>query len=180
MSAVAQTAPPFRNFIWDVSREDVRAYETAKWYRDDAESAFYVEQPDEFRRVIRYDFRGGKLWRAKFAYDDLQYPTPFMVFERAAAEQVELGKIYGTPTREEFLWNNVRYRPYPELLGSAFRSGDVRIRTTWEFPGSKVVMETFNDGAEYQLYYVAEKLSAPEMDSSRNILNLPLGLEDQP
>jgi hypothetical protein len=178
--AMAQAVPAFRYFIWDVGREDVRAFETAKWYKDDGESSFYVEQPDEFRRTIRYDFRNDKLWRAQFSYNELQYPTPFMVLDRAAAEQVELEKIYGLPTREEFIWNSPRYRPYPELLGSAFRMGDVRIRTTWELPDSKVVMESYNDGYEYQLYYTAEKLSAPEMDTSRNILNLPLGEESQP
>lgn len=177
--ALAQDEPVFRNFIWGVGKEDVRAFETARWYKEEGSSTFYVEKPDRFRRTIRYDFRNGKLWRAYYGYNDLHFSNTQKVFDEGVKEQLRLTKIYGKPAKEEILWIRTRYRK-PQRLEAALRGGDIRIRTTWELPDTKVVMELYHDGSFFQLHYTAEETTASDTDRSRNILDLPLGDERQP
>jgi hypothetical protein len=155
------------------------------FFKSEGESDFYVEPFEdfyktEFYRTIRYDFRDGKLWRGQYSYDALHEPDPMTIFQRAADFKIALEKIYGKPTKDVLIWKNLRYRNYPHLLGSALRSGHLEIQTTWELPGKKVVMRCYNDGAVYQLTYIAEQVKAPKKDESRNILDLPLAKETSP
>lgn len=177
--ALAQDKPVFRNFIWGIGKDDVRAFETAKWYKDEGNSSFYVIKPDQFRRTIRYDFRNGKLWRAYYGYNDLHFSNTQKVYDEGVKEQLRLIEMYGEPAKEEIVWIRTRYRK-PQRLDAAFRSGDIRIRTTWELPDTKVVMELYHDGMFFQLHYTVEETTAPDVDSNRNILNLPLGNNPQP
>ncbi len=178
--ASAQEKPVFRNFIWGVSKEDVRSFESARWYKDEGDSSFFVTKPDKFRRTIRYDFRDGKLWRGYYGWNELHYADPMKIFEEGAKLQVGLEKIYGEPTKEEFEWVRTRYRNAAWRLGTALRSGDVRVRTVWELPGSRVVMEFYHDGVLYQLHYTVEDTAKQETRGNNNILNMPLGNNPQP
>lgn len=178
--ALAQGKPVFRDFIWGVGKEDVRTFETAKWYKDEENSSFYVEKPDRFRRTIRYDFREGKLWRAYYGWNGLHYADPMKIFEEAAKLQVWLEELYGEPDKEEIEWLNNRYRKQERLLGSALRSGDIRVRTTWTLPDANVVMEFYRDEPNYALHYTVEQPGKSEANGGSNILNLPLGNNPQP
>ena len=180
LPAVAEIKPVFRNFIWGVGKDDVRAFESARLYKEEVNSLYFVEKPDTFNRTIRYDFRDGKMWRAYYGVTELHYPDPMNIFQEGAKMQVALEKIYGEPSAEEILWIRERYRPYPQRLGVALRSGDVRVRTTWMLPESKVVMEFYHDVLGYQLHYTVEEITKAAAAPTRNILDLPLDERGQP
>lgn len=172
--AAAGELSPLRHFVWGATPEDVRKFETATFYKKDATSEYYVEQLDDFNRTIRYDFKDGELWRGYYGYNELDHPDSMMIMQRAADFQIVLEQIYGKPTTDELVWKNTRYRGNSNWLGAAMRSGDVKVRVTWMLPGTKVVMEAYDNGAAYELNYTAEKVEPPrDMDHSRNILNLP-------
>lgn len=178
--ALAQAKPVFRDFIWGVGKEDVRAFESARWYKDEGDSSFFVEKPDKFRRTIRYDFQDGKLWRTYYGWNELHYADPMLIFEEAAKLQVSLEEIYGEPDKEEIEWLDNRYRNQGRLLGSALRNGDIRVRTIWTLPDALVVMAFYHDGEHYQLHYTVEQPGKAEATGGTNILNLPLGDAAQP
>lgn len=178
--AWAQGKPVFRNFIWGVSKEDVRAFESARWYKDEGDSSYYVEKPDRFRRTIRYDFRGNKLWRSYYGWNELHYANPLKIFDEGAKLQATLTGIYGTPTKEEIIRINPRLSNARDDIGRDLRRGDIRVQTLWELPGTKVVMEFYHDGITYQMHYTAEETTKAKTDGGTNILNLPLGNNAQP
>lgn len=172
--AMAQSAPaPFRGFIWGVSPEDVRHFEKAIFYKEDKGSLLFLDQPDEFRRLIRYDFDGGKLWRARYDYVELTLPNSAAVMDRVADLERELTSQYGKPSKQELIWKNRLYANYPQFWARSFLSGDLKFRTEWDFGDTKIVLQSFHDDLYYQLFYTAEKTNAVKMDQSRNILNLP-------
>lgn len=172
--ASAKELSPLRHFVWGATPEDIRKFETATFYNKDATSEYYVERLDEFNRTIRYDFRDGVLWRGYYGYNELDHPDSMTIMRRAADFQIALEQIYGKPTSDELVWKNNRYRGDSRWLGIAMRTGDVKVRVTWLLPGTKVVMESYDNGAAYELGYTAEKYDPPkDMDQSRNILNLP-------
>ncbi len=177
--ASAQERSPLRKFVWGATPEDIRKFETGTFFKSEGGSDYYVEPFEdfyktEFYRTIRYDFKDGTLWRGKYSYDAFHEPDPMMIFQRADEFKIALEKIYGKPTKDVLIWKNLKYRNYPKLLGAAFRNGDVEIQTTWELPGTLVVMRSYNDGTVYQLTYTAEKIEKEKKDESRNILNLPV------
>ena len=177
--AMAQETSPLRKFVWGATPEEVRKMETGTFYKTEGTSDFYLEPFEnfykpEFYRIIRYDFKDGKLWRGEYAYDQLHQPDPQLIFQRAADFQLAIEKLYGKPTKEQFIWKNQKYRKIPNMLGAALRNGHVELRTLWELPGTQVVMRAYNDGVLYQLSYTAEKLEAAKKDDETNILGLPV------
>ncbi len=173
--AMAQTAPraDFRNFIWGASPQDVRQFESAVFYKEENGSLFFLEQPDEFRRLIRYDFADGKLWRARYEFVEFNIPDSAAVLDKLADFQASLEKQYGKPTKEQMIWGNRLYRDYPQFWARSLLSGDLKFHTEWVFGSTRVILECFHGDLFFQLYYTAEKVDAGGKDKSRNILKLP-------
>lgn len=174
MPAMAQSAPaPFRGFIWGATPQDVRHFEKGVFYKEDKGSLFFLEQPDEFRRMIQYDFDNGKLWRARYDYLEFNIPNSAAVMDVFTDLEWALTAQYGKPTKQELIWRSRMYRDYPQFWARSLLSGDLRFRTEWNFGDTRVILQCFHDGLYFQLFYVAEKINAVKMDQSRNILNLP-------
>lgn len=149
----------FRNFIWGVSKQDVRQYEKAKFYKEEGDTLYFVERPDKFRRLIRYDFEGGRLVRARSEFVELHYPNNASIINLAYEEQKKLSEIYGEP-RSEFFWKNRQYENYPAYWGRAMYREDLQIRFVWDLPEARVTMLNYYDGLYYQLITTAEAPAA--------------------
>lgn len=149
----------YRNFIWGVSKEDVRKYETAAFYKEEGDSLYFLYQPDFFRRLIRYDFKDDKLVGVRHEVVELNLPNSSRIVDMAYEEQKNLTDLFGEPSAKDFFWKNRRYEKHPDYWGRALYSRDLRIRITWLPPGAKVVMEAFYDGMQYQIYYTIEQLA---------------------
>ncbi len=163
----------FRNFIWGVSQEDVLRFETAPFYKQEAGSVFFLEQPDGFRRLIRYDFDSNQLVRAKMEYQDLTLPDGQDILDLYVDEKTHLTKDYGTPPHEEMIWRDKTYANFPKFWARALLSGDLRITSTWILGGTKVTLQTYHDGDFYKLFYTAEKTQTPA--SLLNVSAAPSG-----
>lgn len=166
----------FRNFIWGATPDDVLKFETAKYYKTENGSLYFVDLPskDDFRRVVRYDFQNDKLWRGSYEYQELKNPNPNRILERYEDFKVELQKQYGEPTDELFIWKSKLYRNYPQFWGRALLSKDLKLRTEWELPDNKVELNVLYVGPGYDLFYTAEQSSVVEKKTQGNLLDVPV------
>ncbi len=128
-------ASDFRGFVWGVSRQDVKKYETAIFYKEEAEYIYFIEQPskNDFRRLIRYEFLDNKLIAARYSYEELTTPNPddIVDFYERFKKKISLSK--GSAQDEKFIWRNRIYQRFPEMWNGAIRSGDLKIEAYWRF-----------------------------------------------
>ena len=172
--AASAKAADFRGFIWGVSKEDVRKYERAIFYKEEGDSLYFLLQPDYFRRLIRYDFKDGKLFRARYEYVELFTPQSLDIIARYLDLKDKVSKEYKMQPVEDLEWRDKTYANYPQYWPNAFMGRDLIFRATWAFGNTRVLMETYHEKTYYQLYYQAEQVAAQSKDNDRNILNLPL------
>jgi hypothetical protein len=168
-----QSGNDFRNFIWGATRADVKQYETAKFYKEEGDSVYFVELPGEndFRRVIRYDFKDDKLWRGEYEFQEYTEPNSLDVLNRYEDYVRELSKQYGEPTQDDFIWKDKTYVRYPHLWGRALLSGDLKRRTVWSTAKTVTEAEIFAQSPYYFLGYGAE---AVQQSPQTNILGGPV------
>ncbi len=155
----------FRAFIWGVSKADVRAYETAAFYREEPNALFFIERPSEedYSRVIRYDFRNGKLWRAEYAFQELNDPDPGVVMDIHEDFKNALKEQYGAPKSEALLWGQTPYRNHPNLWPRAMLSKALRMKTLWERGETRVTLENYFIDPDFKLAYIAEDMRVAGM-----------------
>ena len=168
----------FRYFVWGVSPEDVIQFETAKFYKRDENSVYFIELPparnefeQQFRRVIRYDFRDNKLWRANYEYQEFFLSDARKPLEVYEDQKRELAALYGEPVRDDYLWKSKTYYNYPEYWGRALASKQMRRETAWTLSdGSTVLLELYMVDPYMQFdYTVTAKIS--ESEKPRTILD---------
>jgi hypothetical protein len=149
----------FRNFVWGVSKQDVRKFENARFYKEEDNSLYFLEQPSkrDFRRIIRYDFRDGKLWRASYEFQELDTPNADTIMEIQEDVKRALAAQYGEPDEENFIWRDPYYRRYPQFWGRALLGQQLRLETLWEKGETKVVLKCRFEGPHYYLGYTAER-----------------------
>ena len=172
-SSGAEAATDIRGFVWGVTKEEVRRFEKATFYKEEGDSLFFLEQPDYFRRMVRYDFREGKLFRMRYEYLEFFMPEANDVIGRYIDLKHSLEEKYKTPAKDEMVWKDKTYLRFPQYWPRAFMRRDLAFRSVWEFPDTRIVMETYHEDAPYKLYYEAEQVSARSKDVERNILDLP-------
>lgn len=165
----AQPRYDVRNFVWGIGKEDVRAYESATFYREEEDTLFFLEQgEDGFRRLIRYDFRGGRLYRAEYEFQEYTLPNATEVLMRYQDYVGELSRNYGEPQNDEFIWENRRYARHPSYWGPALLAGDLSRRTVWRFGDTLVTARLAVSRPHYSLGYVAQQV---EEEGPRTILD---------
>lgn len=169
-SGVFDGVTVFRNIIFGLGREDVRRLEKAVAYKEDDTSLYYVYQPDEFRRTIRYDFEDDKLVRIHHSVVELHFPHLGRVVEMYYDVQNRMSELYGEPAGMELFWKNKRYEKYPDYWGRALFSGDLRMVTRWTPPGVTITLDCYHDGNDYHFYYTLEPVQAGA--ASRNAIDL--------
>lgn len=149
----------FRHFVWGATKSDVISYEKAQFYKSEENSTYYIETlpKQDFRRLIRYDFKEGKLWRGFYEIQDLTYPDPAKVLNLYEDMKRELIGLYGKPSQDLYTWKNKKYFDYPEFWGRALRSGDLKPSTHWDLADSTVVLELSRQDPYYSLQYTAQK-----------------------
>lgn len=178
LPALAQEVVPgqqsFRYFIWGVTPADVQKFETAKYYKEENGSLYFLElpSPKDFRRMIRYDFQDGKLWRGVYSYEELRDPHPLRILDIYEGVKKSLNNVYGEPGKEDYIWNNPTYKNYPEYWPRALGAGELNFHTEWKSPDSKVVLELAYGTPSYNLVYSAQKLDTDDKNSPDNFINL--------
>lgn len=146
----------YRNFIWGVTKEDVRQFETAVFYKEEGDSLYFLLKPDRFRRMIRYDFKDNKLVGIRFEVVEYREAISGNVVNMFYDLEKELTALYGEG-KSEAVWRSKRYEKYPEYWGRALYRGDLRLKTTWSPPGALIEEQTYYDGIAYQLFYTIVK-----------------------
>lgn len=180
--ARAQGHGDFRGFVWGVTPSDVQKYETAKFYKNEAGSFYFLERPSktDYRRLIRYDFKDGRLWRANYEFQEYSEPDSNAVLYRYEDMVRGLKDEYGAPGADDFLWKDKAYFGHPKFWGRALRSGDLRRRTTWRFGETEIVAELYFSKPHYVLRYAAERVGKGG-EPATDILGNPLsGTENTP
>lgn len=170
-SGVFDGVTVFRNIIFGLSRADVVRLEKTAPYKEDGDSLYYVYQPDEFRRTIRYDFENGKLVRIHHSVVELHFPHLGRVVEMYYDVQNKMSELYGAYANMELFWKNKKYAKHPDYWGRALFSGDLRMVTLWTPPGVNITLDCYHDGNDYHFYYTLEPVQASA--PSPNAIDLP-------
>ena len=176
--AFAQDESGFRGMIWGVTKADVQKFEKAKPYKEEPSKLYFLEKPDEFRRLITYDFTDGKLTGGKFEYVELNEPSPQAIMDMFGDKQIAFEKIYGETSSQEFIWKSKKYLYYPQFWPRALQSGDLRLRAVWQTTDTLVTLETYYDGLFYQFYYTAVAAAQGAAQKDGITLDLPKGADD--
>lgn len=155
----------FRGFIWGVSKDDVRTYETAAFYKEEPNALFFIERPSEedFSRVIRYDFQDGKLWRVEYSFQELNDPDASVIMNIHEDFKNALKLQYGAPKSEDMLWGNTPYRNHPQLWPRAMLSKALRMKTLWETEGTRVTLENYFIDPDFKLSYIVEDIRVADV-----------------
>lgn len=176
--ATAQVVVPgqaqFRYFVWGVSPADVTKFETAKYYKTDGDSVYFLERLEkrDFRRVIRYDFQDGLLWRGQYEFQELTYPDPTLILNMYEDIKRQLVGVYGDPVQDDYFWKDKKYLNHPDYWPRALRMGDLRMKTVWEIEGTKATLILERSEPNYNLVYTAEKFDPKEKPKPQPLLNL--------
>lgn len=172
--AAAQDAL-FRGFIWGATKEDVRKFETAPFYKDEGDQLFFVEEKEAFRPLITYTFQDGRLIAAKYELQEFHEPNPENVLNRLSDTQASLKKLYGQPISEEMIWRTRTYQYLPRFWGRALYQGSLWFRTLWRNEYTQAVLEAYHDGLFYQINYTSfyRNADAPVAQEDQNYLTLP-------
>ena len=150
----------FRNFIWGVSRADVKRYETAIPYKEEKNSLYFLERPSkrDFVRIIKYDFVQNSLVSAQYSFQDLTYPRPDTIVDLYEKFKGKISTSFEIKETENFIWREKTYQRYPDYWASAIRSEQLKIESSWDLGNKTKITLTlgFKDGY-YQLDYAAAK-----------------------
>lgn len=160
-SAMAQGKPVFRNFIWGVSPQDVRKFETAMYY-DDKDGLTFFEDTAIGRVIYRYDFRDDKLWRIRKEYMQFDRPTTKAVLDIVSDEKAKLEKKYGKPVRDDLFWIDRSWRRYGPYFERAFAMGKVRIEAEWQVEDTGILMKSYHSDPFFELTTTYENKTASE------------------
>jgi hypothetical protein len=164
-AAQTQQQIVYRNFVWGVSKEDVRQYETAVFYKEEGDSLYFLLKPDRFRRMLRYDFKDNKLAAVRFEVVEYREAISGNVVNMFYDVEKELTDLYG-PGKAEAVWRNKRYQDHPDYWGRALYGGNLRLKTTWTPPGAVIEEQAYYDGIAYQLFYTIVKTSDKGADTN--------------
>jgi len=144
--ANAQTATgDVRNFVWGVSKADVRQFEKDAMFfeelndEEQGEALFYLGYVSDIRTLITYAFNEGRLWRVEQQFQ-FKSPDPQAALDQMFAFQKEIEAINGPPAKSDFIWNNEEYKDYPNRWGLAVLRGHLTIRLTWKTPRSDITL----------------------------------------
>ncbi len=160
LSAPAQAATSYRNFVWGVSPADVKKFESAINYDDKDGTLSFFEDTSVGRNVIRYDFRDDKLWRIRVGYQELHRPYINQILDIAADEQAKLTKKFGKPVNEKLVWKDLWYKRYAKLFERAFGMGKVTIESEWQNEDTNVVFRAYKGDPYYEVGYTLENRAA--------------------
>ena len=166
----AQQQFTYRNFIWGVGKEDVRQFETAVFYKEEGNSLYFLLRPDQYNRMIRYDFKDDKLVGIRFEVVEFREPISGNVVNMFYDTEQELSELYG-PGKAQALWIGKRYQNHPMYWGRALYGRDLRLKTTWTPPGALVEAQAYYDGIVYQLFYTIVKTQ--DSGPNANAIALP-------
>ncbi len=166
----------FRGFVWGVSREEVRRFETAQFFEEVEGSLFFIDQADGFRTLIRYDFEDNKLWHARFEYVDAYFPRFPDAMDFLITIEMRLNDTFGTPLQEQLIWRNNQFRNFPDQWGSAVMNGHLDLKVTWEALNTHVALTAFARNLDLKVTYDLEQTGTRNritMDKERSLLRIP-------
>jgi hypothetical protein len=156
-SLISPNEPIFRGFIWDLPPEIIMANEEGTFVGEEGGIYFYIDEHEDQRVTIGYEFRDNQLWRGRI-YSEKHYVRPQDRLDALLAIQQDLTTRYGPPLREEFIWKNNFERNHPENWGWAVYRGHLEVFINWEAPETIITAYLgATEPLEPRLYVTYEK-----------------------
>ena len=165
----------FRMFVWNVTKKEVKKYETALFYKEDEDALYFIEYPSkkDFRRLIKYDFVDDKLVSARYDFEDFTNPNPDNIVDFYNAYKKNISTGLDVTGDENFIWRNKIYQRFPEFWNGAIRSGDLKIETRWVFKQSNLAtLSLSHKSPYYRLTYAVSKDSQNGMTGMLPVGNM--------
>ena len=164
-----------RGFVWGVSLEDVKNFETARLLETYEGALFYRDTIEKRDVLISYEFADNKLWRVRLDYQD-DYSDPQEYIRLLLDLQMMLEGRFGQATKENFLWHNDRERNFPQHWGHAVLRRDLDITIFWDLPETHVRIdlhsdETFQQKLSITFVQKPENSLRPSFLGSNSVVN---------
>lgn len=118
-----------RGFIWGISKDDVREFETGMYFDELENAIFYLDYVFRKRTLITYEFNKGKLWRVQLS-SKREYSDPKAPLDDFGELQQELSRKYGE-AEVVMDWKSRKYRDYPKYWGTAMMQGSLEMSARW-------------------------------------------------
>lgn len=123
-----------RGLIWGLPPEIVMEEEKGKGafaQQDPDGTLYYVDTIRGIKSSITYQFDNNKLRRARI-FSEKSYVQPQNRMEDLVKMKRDLVSRFGEPIEENFRWEGVSDKKFPNQWGWAVMRGDLFITITWE------------------------------------------------
>ena len=172
-----------RNFIWGVSKDDVKKFEKVILFEDVDNALFFIDDWDDVKILVGYEFQDDKLFRVSIDFQKPNYPDPAKAVEFYVTRELELDKTLGVKGQQETIWNDYYYANMPNHFPLAVLNGHVELVTKWQTPRSNVTMrmkaEDFNytHRITYESRVLKEERQEAQKQEESPLLALPAPAE---
>jgi len=161
----------FRQTTWGMTRDEVKAAETAQIAKDDGIGLYYITTVLKQQCMLGYEFYENQLYDAKYLLIDTfstpgQYITVFDEFVNTIARK------YGEPDKSTE-WMDELYRDRPEDWGIAIALGHLKLKAQWETETSWIFAHLNGNNSNVNLYveyYTKDKELLKKIEAARKAI----------
>jgi len=126
---------------WGQQPEALRLSVAGTVERDEEGKLIYLRNLSDHGVLEGYEFRHESLVRGQYIL--LQRPlnglNEFIGYYRTLKEQ--LTEVYGSPTKDQTVWDNDLYQPLPDYWGVAVLIGHLHYHASWETEDGTITLE---------------------------------------
>jgi hypothetical protein len=126
---------------WGQEPEALRLSVAGTVERDEEGKLIYLRNLSDHGVLEGYEFRHESLVRGQYIL--LQQPlnglNEFIGYYRTVKEQLTV--VYGSPTKDQTVWDNDLYQPLPDYWGVAVLFGHLHYHASWETEDGTITLE---------------------------------------
>jgi len=150
ISGCTGTDYDFRDTKWGMSREEVKAIESAEINEEDADEIIYKVEHYSQDFFCGYKFVNDKLHQGYYIWDG-SYLNPDHYIQAYDDIKEFLIEDYGTPKVDEVIWEDDFPFKTKKTQGYALFTNDVFLTAGWETENTKIILVLMNIGTEIRL-----------------------------
>jgi hypothetical protein len=164
VSGQTQSPADFRKVSWGMTREQVKAVESSKLFKEDERGLFYTSELSGFGAVmIGYIFAQGKLVRASYVSEVRHTNSNAFIDDFKTIGSI-LSEKYGKPESDDVVWLDDLYKDDPDNWGMAVSAGHLVYEAVWRTKTTKILEKLKGDNFEVTLIvqYTSRELEGLE------------------
>ncbi len=161
-------AQDFRQANWGMSKEEVRAIESAEPDYESEDGLGYDVTIDGKNFLCLYAFLEDKLYQAGYHYVDTHVNDNNYIVNFEELKELLIQK-YGKPKVDEIIWKNDLFKDDIQHWGMAICMGHLEYYTAWENESTRTLIKLYGDN--YEISMIIGYYSKQLEDWADNIQN---------